>query len=201
MSQRISDLTQKTIGHSSDIELQEPDSSSSIISVRPIGFNGATAFSLLFTIFWLVFITFWTFSAAMGSIFFASFSIPFWVVGFTMLYGVLTSLFGTQKIEVKRGEIVLTKKSPLRTSQLSVPYNELASIELVANAGRTKNISTTMKLTSSGSVDNGVFSEIPTLFYEGNKEWMFGESLSQRDKKWLVNYLNDRIVPLMKFVR
>ena len=201
MSQRISDITKKEIGPSPKIEVHEPDSSTSTISLKPAGFSPALTYNIFFTTFWLGFISFWTIGAAFGSIFFAAFSIPFWLVGFTMLYGILNTIFGKQEIQVKRNEIVIRKFSPLRKKELTVPYNDLISIELDTISQKAKNIKTAMRMTSSGAPDNGLFSKTPFMIYGDSSEMVFGEHLSDRDKKWLVDYLNDRIVPLMKFVR
>jgi len=54
-------------------------------------FNGQSVFMAGFATFWLAFISFWTFMAAQASIFFAAFSIPFWVAGFVMAGMVIRS--------------------------------------------------------------------------------------------------------------
>lgn len=201
MSQRISDITNRDIEPSSKIDLHEPDSNTSIIKLKPAGFSPALTFNIMFTTFWLGFVAFWSVGASLASIFFAMFSIPFWVVGFTMFYGIINTLFGRQEIEVRRGELIIHKKTPLFKKEKVITYKELDAIELAPFSARAKNLNSTIKMTSSGAPDNGFFSETPVIRYNGIKEELFAEHLSPRDKKWLVDYLNNRIVPLMKFIR
>ena len=201
MSQRISDITGGEIGPSPKVVVKDLDSSTSEIFLKPVGLNGGVVASAGFATFWLGFITVWTFFAAQGSLLFAAFSIPFWFVGFAMVLGVFTSLFGKQRIEVTRTELVIHKILPILSRKTVIPYRDLKAIEMVAHAGRSKNMKTSMKLAASGSADSGVFSQTPTISYGDGNEYMFGEHLSERDKEWLVDYLNDKIVPFMKFIR
>jgi len=47
---------------------------------------------LFFCIFWLGFISFWTWGTSQGSILFEMFSIPFWLFGLGMLFGLINNI-------------------------------------------------------------------------------------------------------------
>lgn len=200
MNQRISDLTGYNIKHSSSIEVTKTDAYSSTIYLKPLGMNIEVAIRLGFTLFWLGFISFWTFLAAQSSWIFASFSLPFWMVGGIMAAGVVTSLFGKQQIFVRRKELVIQKILPFYKSEITIPYQELNSIELTHQTGRA--FTSPSNLNQSFSHFNSrATNSVPTVIYASGNEYRFGEHLSGQDQQWLVDYLNEHIVPLMKFIR
>ncbi|VTR96324.1 serine threonine protein kinase : Serine/threonine protein kinase OS=Pleurocapsa sp. PCC 7327 GN=Ple7327_4456 PE=4 SV=1 [Gemmata massiliana] len=92
-------------------ELVERAKDELLIHVPAEGMRAATCGLLGFATVWLAFITFWT-AGALG-IFgpdepdaanwvFASFSIPFWLIGFGMLVGVVWKARGTKSVRIDR---------------------------------------------------------------------------------------------------
>lgn len=78
-----------------------------LLCVPAAGFFGPQLGLLLFSLFWLGFVTFWTGGALgiffgdglhLGNILFACFSIPFWLIGFGMFFGALWSAFGRRTL-------------------------------------------------------------------------------------------------------
>lgn len=200
MAEKISDITGGASSvHSDKISVNRITSDHTEISLKAEGFSGKTLGTIFFALFWNGFLVVWTTMAAQASFLFAAFSIPFWAVGLLMLTGILTSIFGNQWIIVKRDEILIRKKVLFRTAEMIIPYRDLISIENSRQVGGKK----TAKLLASSSADSGLISKTPTITYnkKARKELMFAEHLSKHDQEWLVDYLNENIVPLLKFVR
>jgi hypothetical protein len=74
------------------------------------GLTGQKVFMMFFAGFWLSFVTVWTAGAAMGSPFFALFSIPFWLVGFGMVAGVFKSLVAGERLTMDRAQWTLERR-------------------------------------------------------------------------------------------
>lgn len=199
MTPRISDLRSGKVElpGNSKINIKESGIDKYEIEIPKTGFKAKHIYLTFFSIFWLAFITFWTFGAAQGSVFFALFSIPFWIVGLLMMKGLIISIFGTQKISIERDKILIIKDSPFSTKELEISYNELQSIELQP---LLQNGFSVYKHMGNGGSFTNMNTSLPTISYL-TKEETIGESLSANDQKWLVNYLNEKIVPLMKFIR
>ena len=94
------------------------------------GFKIHMIFSMFFTVFWLGFIGFWTFMALKGSVLFALFSIPFWIVGAGMVSGLINSLSETQTVIVTRASLILKKVRPIRPKTIEFRLDEIHSIKL-----------------------------------------------------------------------
>jgi serine/threonine protein kinase len=81
------------------------------ITIPPVGFQSSMVFMGFFAIFWNLFILVWTIGALSapfpGNIPFALFSLPFWGVGFSMIYGIVYGLFGGVSIHIDQQQISL----------------------------------------------------------------------------------------------
>lgn len=81
------------------------------ITVPASGFTPSTAFLALFSVAWNSFIVFWTFNALSApfpiNLVFSLFSLPFWGAGLSMVYQVLSSLFGRIQLKINREKISL----------------------------------------------------------------------------------------------
>lgn len=79
------------------------------IIIPPVGFQSSMVFVGFFAIAWNSFILFWTIGVLSApfptNIPFALFSLPFWGVGFSMIYGIFSSLFGSTKIHIDSQQI------------------------------------------------------------------------------------------------
>ncbi len=200
MNQKISDLTKnRKIDHSKKIIVEETRNQQSLVTIKPEGFSAKLGGTFFFAIFWNAFLVFWTSMALNASIFFAAFSIPFWLVGIGLILGVINSVFGTQEILIKDQELIVRKRTMYSKGETVIPYKDLMSIEKknhLAMRNRTRN---SFKLMNSGSFDSGFISENPVIVYNKG-DLFFGEHLSANDKTWLVDYLNEKIVSKMRFL-
>ena len=104
------------------------------ITIPPVGFQSSMLFIGFFATFWNLFILVWTLGALSapfpGNIPFALFSLPFWGVGFSMIYGILYGLFGSFKITIDHQKIVFNHqlwrwKIPRRRSASRDTINKL----------------------------------------------------------------------------
>ncbi|MDB9537976.1 serine/threonine-protein kinase [Dolichospermum planctonicum CS-1226] len=79
------------------------------ITIPPTGFKPSMVFIGCFATIWNWFILVWTIGALSApfpaNIPFALFSLPFWVVGFSIIYGILYGLFGSVKVRIDKEEI------------------------------------------------------------------------------------------------
>ncbi|WP_016950694.1 serine/threonine-protein kinase [Anabaena sp. PCC 7108] len=109
---QYTDFTALTIGKpaGSKIQLTKNEDCLEII-IPPVGLQPSMMFLGLFATAWNSFILIWTIGALSapfpGNIPFALFSLPFWGVGFSMIYGILYGLFGSLKISIDYQQISL----------------------------------------------------------------------------------------------
>jgi serine/threonine protein kinase len=97
----------------SKIQLTKNEESLEII-IPPVGFQVSMVFLSLFAISWNSFILFWTIGALSApfpiNLPFALFSLPFWGVGFSMIYGLLFGLFGSIQLCIDSQQIAFIHK-------------------------------------------------------------------------------------------
>ncbi len=113
---------------------------------------------LIFSIFWLSFICFWTWGASRGSFFFALFSIPFWIMGFSMISGIINSIYETQILTITKTKLTLEKKRPINEKSFEINLSEIQEIKI-----------THMKA--------GPFSAFSNPRYMWRLKWSFGAGL------------------------
>ena len=120
-----------------------------------------------FSVFWLAFVAFWTFSAvAMGApIFFALFSLPFWAVGIVMVRTTLTTIFRRTQLVLDSSTGINLTERILGKGKIRVwPMSDLGKCS-VENA----------VIQSKGRTDREIVMEA------GAKRIRFGKSLSERE--------------------
>ena len=100
------------------------------LEIPPRAIQGTDWFLVLFSVFWLGFVAFWTVMASQGSVFFALFSVPFWYVGIMMAKGVLTSLTQKQHIYMDKYTLRVKKQGLLTTSVKEFNIEDIDSITM-----------------------------------------------------------------------
>lgn len=156
--------------------------------IPPRKLNALDLFPLGFSVAWLSFITFWTFMAAQGSIFFALFSIPFWIVGLSMLSGVITSVTEQQTIELDIYNLKITKKSLLSKNVVEIDLQDIDAIGM-------KNIKITQAFKAIGRIGShsnnrskGNKPLLPTISH-GIKDTTILENVTDVEMKWGLDLL------------
>jgi hypothetical protein len=94
------------------------------------GITASVLTQLFITIIWFIFISFWTWGASQGSVFFALFSIPFWLIGFGMIGGFINSISETQTIKITKTSLTLIKDRPIRPKKLEFKIIDVQSIRM-----------------------------------------------------------------------
>ncbi len=145
--------------------------------------QGARAASLPlggFSIFWLGFVAFWTFSAvAMGApIIFPLFSIPFWCVGLYLLYRTLNGVFGRTEVELAAGELTVDRRLFWLSRRMTVPLAEVGPCRIAAAAA------------AAGSGQAQGPPQTACLLDAGAVRVSLAGSLSDREKEWLRDTIN-----------
>jgi serine/threonine protein kinase len=98
-------MAQKPSG--SRVSLRKSDRALEIL-IPPTGFGVGVVFLIFFAIFWNTFIVTWTAGALKTSLWFALFSLPFWVVGVGLAATVLFILFGHVRLRLNQERIALS---------------------------------------------------------------------------------------------
>jgi serine/threonine protein kinase len=140
------------------------------INVPPGGITSENTGMLFFALFWNMFVLFWTFGAAAGSVFFALFSIPFWMIGLGMLYASLMSMASRFRLTMD-----------WQTFRLEWSVLGLKRVR----EGQTRNLTKAEVYTNS----NIKFNDRPVVtcaLKEGVRAYHFGNSLDASEREWLV---------------
>jgi len=147
--------------------------------------SGADVGTMGFTAFWLGFIAFWTWGAAHGSIAFALFSIPFWIVGLGMAGGILNSLLERETLELTDDELRIFKIRPLMPRRYFIPYADIESISMEGTLPRDAVTAMRYMQRLKATPEGGFAVSVPTVAY-GVRKTRFAETVSEAEAKWLV---------------
>lgn len=168
-----------TKGFGDEIEFQLPKN----------GFTGKSIPLLVFGLIWLSFISFWTIMASQASIIFAAFSIPFWLVGFLMIYGVLKSATTSQLLKIDRLTLKLNKKSILGNKNFECALQEIRAINL--SKPLTKNPISAFNNIGNVQKKSGIIN-LPNLVTI-QKSISFFETANKDEQEWIVSLLNKKL--------
>lgn len=127
-----------------------------------------------FAVFWNAFILVWTIGAASGSLVFALFSIPFWMVGLGMLSGLAFAIAGQSNLTINRDTFCL-KNSVLGMGR-SVTGNTADINDVRIQIGNTKVNGRPLR---SCALEVGV------------KTHTFAMTVKPIEREWLINEIND----------
>ena len=160
------------------------------------GFTAASIGISVFATFWLCFIAFWTWGASQGSVIFALFSIPFWLVGIGMVISIINSTRGTQSIHVVNNTLVIAKKQPIYSKEVVFKIKDINRIEMqnIKDKSNTK----LREITQLNRFQNNLTAgnSAPTVV-SGAKMETFFESASSLEQEWVTALLS-AVVDLKK---
>lgn len=137
----------------------------------PGQFRAGSLGMLGFSAFWLTFVTVWTIGAASGSIFFALFSIPFWLVGIGMASAALYGVFGRTKLRLTPESVEITYAFAAFHHTRRVPTVAIDKIEQA------------VRYTQNDQPVQGV------NIYAGAQTLKLGSNLAPGEQQWLINEL------------
>ncbi|NUO03744.1 MAG: hypothetical protein HUU01_24280 [Saprospiraceae bacterium] len=156
------------------------------------GFRWSSIPLLLFTIFWLGFISLWTTLASQAG-FFALFSIPFWIAGFFMLAGLIISIAEKQVIKIGRGQIILIKSRPFFSKELKFNFSEIQEISLKSSQSIFSYSPQAWRLQNRYAP----LPETPAVI-TGAGTRLFFEGANDAEKSWVVKYLMYKIASVKR---
>lgn len=147
---------------------------------------------LFFLVFGFCFMTFWTWGASQGSIFFALFSLPFWFVFSAMLVGIINSVYETQTLTVSKGQLTLEKTRPVRGKVIEFNLSDIQEIK-----------TTHMKAGPFSAFSNprymwrlqwsfGAGLVMPAIISGSGTEYFF-EAANDAEQDWVTKYLNNKV--------
>ncbi len=152
----------------------------------PAGFSWGLLPPLIFCVFWLGFITFWTWGASRAGGAFALFSIPFWCVGAAMLGGLFNSICERQQLDIASGKVLLRRIRPFFPATLEIPTNHVSKIEMDEVAIRNP----FAMARHIRRFPMGAWGGIPqAIITHGTSKTSVGEHLSEPEQEWLVRAL------------
>jgi hypothetical protein len=163
------------------------------------GFKASMIFQVFFTLFWVGFVGFWTFMAAQGSILFVMFSIPFWLVGFGMLTGLINSISETQTLKLSRTTLTLKKDRPISPKTYEISIKDIESIKMknlkmnnpFSMFGNFRLMFKMQKSFGMGGI------EMPAIITGAKTEYFF-EDANDAEQEWVTTTLDNIIKRLKK---
>lgn len=154
------------------------------------GFTTSAIPKLIFIVFWLGFVSVWTWMASGASVVFAMFSIPFWLVGFGMLIGLIFSTSESQTLKISRTALTLERIRPFRSKIFKAPVKDIQSIRMQApNHNSLSNISNA-KVAFKTQRFNAIGGHKVPAIISGVKTEYFFESATTAEQEWVTSTLN-----------
>jgi serine/threonine protein kinase len=145
------------------------------VNIPPAGLSAGTLFIAFFALFWNGFVFIWT-SLAIASgapIFFPLFSIPFWLVGLGMIWGVIFAIAGSSYLEIDRHSFQIGWQCLSFGQQYKGRTKDLAGADVDISTNSEGNRSTNFVL------------------WEGVKKRTFGAGLTEVEQQWLATEISD----------
>ncbi|HHP7244835.1 MAG TPA: serine/threonine protein kinase [Elainellaceae cyanobacterium] len=139
------------------------------VQIPPIGINGQTLSLGVFALFWNTFLVVWTVGAASASIFFALFSIPFWLVGLGLMGRAIGGAANRVQFELDSDRFCLVRQILLWNHTITGNTRDLSSITANDNTGFSIN---NMPVRSCA-------------LQEGVRTHRFGSTLTSIEQEWL----------------
>lgn len=147
---------------------------------------------LFFAIFWLSFVAFWSWGASQGSFFFALFSIPFWVIGISMIVGIVNSANEVQIVTINKNKLIVNKLRPIRPKLFETSLENIQTIKMkglkMSPFSMFGNFRNMIKMQRSF----GSAIEMPAIITGLKTEYFFDDA-NDAEQEWIVNIL-DRLV-------
>ena len=156
------------------------------------GLTASAIPQLFFVVFWLGFICFWTFFASQGSGLFAMFSIPFWLVGFAMLIGLINSINETQTLTVSRSQVILEKKRPINAKRLEFDLRDIQEIKMSQLKAGPFSAFSNPGITWRHQSSSGAVPLTPAIITGSGTAYFF-ETANDAEQDWVTKLLSNKV--------
>lgn len=191
------DKTLATPPKGSKIELTKEIGDSIQLFIPKKGVTGSVIPQLFFCVFWLGFISFWTWGASQGSVFFAMFSIPFWLVGLAMLTGLINNINETQTIKVNKSSLTLIKSRPINSKNYEYDFQDIQSIEITHMKGGLFSMFANPRYMWRLQWSFGAGLTLPAII-AGSRTQYFFEGANDAEQEWVTKYLDNKLRQVRK---
>lgn len=172
----------------SSIQFKEGVGENFQLFLPPKRFQFQYIFYLIFCTVWLSFISFWTWGAFQASFFFALFSIPFWFIGLSMLYGIANTFLETQEIRLQGNRLMLSKNRFLFPKHYEFDFEEIQNVEMSIVKPGPFGASTYLYL-SKGNFAYRYGFNVPTIV-TGSGSKHFFELANEAEQEWISAYMD-----------
>jgi hypothetical protein len=156
----------------------------------PTGFSFSDIFYLIFSIFWVGFICFWTWGALQASIFFALFSIPFWFVGISMWIGLINRIFESERVYLAKEKIILAKNRPIGSKTIEYTAKEIVDIKLTPLKMTPFSTYSHIYHSWNSRWSRGAGIEMPAILSGFGTEYFFERS-NDAEQEWVIKYIRN----------
>jgi len=191
----VSTVEDKTLSEppkGSKIELTKEygDNFQIFVPKKGVSFSDIPVF--FFCIFWFGFISFWTWGASQGSIFFAMFSIPFWLVGLFMLTGIINGINETQTIKVGKSSLTLSKSRLFNSKKYEYNFKDIQSIKMTHMKASPFSVFSNPKLMwrLQRSFEAGL--TMPAIIAGSGTQYFF-EGANDAEQEWATKFLENKL--------
>jgi hypothetical protein len=173
------------------VTMEQGRNKSIVLTAPANGLSGESIGISIFSVFWLGFVAVWTTLASFGSIFFALFSIPFWVVGIFMAKSAINKIFETQRVTFNDYEVTIELIRPVFSGKTTIDKKDIIDIKYtdVTSAGPLASFA---QMGANGKRTGKVL-EYPAIVTK-QKTHFFFQNLPEADQKWTVQLLKHLLV-------
>lgn len=176
------------------VQLQQGFNKSIELTAPKNGVTGEAVGLIIFSIFWLGFITVWTGFALFGGLtVMALFSIPFWLVGFFMVKAAINIIFESQRVTLTDKEVVIEQSRPVFSKTVSVLKSDITDVKYtdMVSAGPLASLAQG-EFGSPNSRAHKV-KNYPAIVTQAKTHFFFN-NLPEADQRWVVRLLKNVLV-------
>jgi hypothetical protein len=194
-SSLVSEIDEKTLKNppvGSKIELTKESGEDIKLFMPKTGFKRADIPQLIFTLFWLVFIAFWTWSALQALAWFAVYAIPFWLIGLAMLAGLINAINETQTITVNNSTLTLFKERPFRSKKYEFKLQDVQSIKITHVRAEPFSSLSNPRYIWRLQWTFGAGHTMPAIISGKGTQYFF-EAANDAEQEWAIKFLENRL--------
>lgn len=176
------------------VQMQQGFNKSIELTAPKKGVTGEAIGLIIFSIFWIGFITVWTGFAVFGGIYFmALFSIPFWVVGFFMVKAAINIIFESQKVTLTDKEVIIEQSRPIFSQKISVLKSDIIDVKYTDMVSSGPLASMMQGEFGSPNSRAHKVKNYPAIVTKAKTHFFFN-NLPETDQKWVVRLLKNVLV-------
>lgn len=175
------------------VQLQQGFNKSIELTVPAQGVTGEAIGLIIFSIFWLGFITVWTGFALFGGLsVMALFSIPFWIVGVFIVKSAFNKIFESQKLILDDNEVTIERIRPIFSNKITIRRSEITDVKYT-DMSSEGSFASMAQGDFSANKRRHVLKNYPVIITKA-KRYYFFNNLRQADQMWVVRLLKNVIV-------